>query len=98
MKDITVKENAPEVEEKRAGLIGDKFIRVLREEHVANLADEKWALEERCEALERENRRLSHKLDAARVAVGRGQLRFLLAMIVVLIEFSAIAFAVGYWM
>ena len=98
MKEITVKEVLPEAAEAQVKQAGAGFIRALREERELSLLREREALLERARRLEDAAAQTERRLDALRRALARERATRVAFVVAALVEFSMIAFMLGYWM
>lgn len=95
MQKVDVTAEAAEMQVKQAG---EGFIRALREERELNLLREREALLERTRRLENAAAQTERRLDASRRALARERAMKIAFVVATLIEFSMIAFMLGYWM
>nr|DAO96114.1 MAG TPA: hypothetical protein [Caudoviricetes sp.] len=95
MQKVDVTAEAAEMQVKQAGA---GFIRALREERELNLLRERETLLERTRRLEDTVAQTERRLDASRRALARERAKKIAFVVATLIEFSMIAFMLGYWM
>lgn len=95
MQKMDMTAEAAEMQVKQAGA---GFIRALREERELNLLRERETLLERTRRLEDAVAQTERRLDASHRALARERAKKVAFVVAALIEFSAIAFMLGYWM
>ena len=95
MQKVDVTAEAAEMQVKQAGA---GFIRALREERELNLLRERETLLERTRRLENAVAQTERRLEASHRALARERAMKIAFVVAALIEFSMIAFMLGYWM
>lgn len=91
--DVTAEEAEMQVKQAGAG-----FIRALREERELSLLRERETLLERTRRLENTVAQTERRLEASHRALARERAMKIAFVVATLIEFSMIAFMLGYWM